>query len=72
MKKNQHFGICSRSGPTRLTIKCSFFDESTQGRRKKKGYFMVRLTISVNPPPYGQLFVNFFVHFLSLIMILCV
>ena len=29
-------------------------------RRKKTGYFTVRLTISVHPPaPYGQLFVIF-------------
>ena len=28
----------------------------------KNGYFTVRLTVRVDPPPYGQLFVIFLVY----------
>ena len=38
-----------------------FFPNTFRPGVKKPGYFTVRLTVSVyRPPPYGQLFVNFF------------
>ena len=38
----------------------------------KKGYFTVRLIVSVDPPPYGELFGIFFVFFFVSFMIICV
>ena len=44
-------------------ISAFFFDDFPKGsRQKKNGYFTVRLTVRVDPPPppYGQLFCDFF------------
>ena len=48
----------------------TFFCYSVKATRQKNKYFTVRLTVSVDLPPCGQLFVNFWVYFWPDIMII--